>query len=113
MMANRLGVRDIRKDKKEMEEEKMSKKDSEIEEEAQYCPCCGFVKQEDEIKLCTKLSQINNFGISTFLYFQTIKNLVVLLTILTLVYSIYALVTNIIASGDFDYKNFDFSGING
>lgn len=55
-MANRLGVRDIRKDKKEMEEEKMSKKDSEIEEEAQYCPCCGFVKQEDEIKLCTKLS---------------------------------------------------------
>lgn len=45
MMANRLGVRDLRKDKKEMEEQKMSKKDSEMDEEAQYCPCCGFVKQ--------------------------------------------------------------------
>ena len=37
-------------------------------------------------------------GTSTYLYFETFKNLSVLLSILTLVYSIYALVTNVIAA---------------
>lgn len=38
-------------------------------------------------------------GISTFLYFETAKDLGILLLVMSLVYSIYALVTNIIASG--------------
>lgn len=37
-------------------------------------------------------------GTSTYLYFATFKNLSILLGILTLVYSIYSLATNIIAS---------------
>jgi hypothetical protein len=37
-------------------------------------------------------------GLSTFLYFQTFKNLSILLAIMTILYSIFALVTNIIAS---------------
>lgn len=37
-------------------------------------------------------------GTSTYLFFMTFKNLSTLLGILTVVYSIYALVTNIIAS---------------
>lgn len=68
----------------------------------EFCPCCGFVKQDEEIKLCTRLNTINNIGISTFLYFETIKNLVILLVLMTLVYSIYALVTNLMASGVYD-----------
>ena len=67
-------------------------------EEAQYCTCCGFIKQEDNIKLCTHLKDINNLGISTFLYFETAKNLGILLLIMGFVYSIYALVTNVMAS---------------
>jgi hypothetical protein len=38
-------------------------------------------------------------GISTYLYFQTIINLAVLLTIAFFVFSIFALTTNIISSG--------------
>ena len=68
-------------------------------EEAVYCPCCGFIKQEENIKLCTPLKEINNLGISTFLYFETAKNLGLLCLVLFLVYSIYALVTNLISAG--------------
>ena len=75
-------------------------------EEAQYCQCCGFIKQEDNIKLCTHLKDINNLGISTFLYFETAKNLGILLLVMSLVYSIYALVTNLIASGKINVANY-------
>lgn len=64
-----------------------------------FCPCCGFVKQNTTLKVCTNLSEINNIGISTYLYFQTIKNLLWLLLIMSLGYSIYALATNARASG--------------
>ena len=39
-------------------------------------------------------------GTSTVLFFQTFKNLSILLAVLTVVYSIYALITNIIAAKD-------------
>jgi hypothetical protein len=48
------------------------------------------------------LGSINNIGISTFLYFKTIKNLAILLIVMTILYSGYALATNIIASGVYD-----------
>jgi hypothetical protein len=38
-------------------------------------------------------------GTSTYLYFATFKNLSVLLGILGLIYSIFAIITNILASG--------------
>jgi hypothetical protein len=44
-------------------------------------------------------------GISTFLYFQTIKNLTILLIEVFLIYSIYALATNVIASNNFALCN--------
>ena len=75
-------------------------------EEAIYCPCCGFIKQEENIKLCTHLKEINNLGISTFLYFETAKNLGLLLIVLFFVYSIYALVTNLISAGNIDVTQY-------
>lgn len=39
-------------------------------------------------------------GTSTVLFFQTFKNLSILLAVLTIVFSIYALATNIIAAKD-------------
>ena len=45
-------------------------------------------------------------GISTFLYFETAKNLGLLLLVMSLVYSIYALVTNLMASNTIDVTKF-------
>lgn len=67
-----------------------------------YCSCCGFPKQEETLGISTRLSAINNIGISTYLYFQTIKNVVIQLVILTLVYSIYSLASNMKASENYD-----------
>ena len=74
-------------------------------ERAVYCNCCGFIKQEDQVKLCTHLKDINNIGISTFLYFQTLKNLSILLALLFFIYAIYALATNVIATNTGDPTN--------
>jgi hypothetical protein len=65
---------------------------------AKICKCCGFKRHEEAIKICTSFDDISNMGTSTYLYFTTFKNLSILLGILTLVYSIYSLATNIIAS---------------
>ncbi len=65
---------------------------------SEFCPCCGFKRQEDTIKVCTSFSDIKNMGLSTYLFFATFKNLSILLTILTVIYSAYALITNIAAS---------------
>lgn len=62
------------------------------------CGCCGFKRHEESIKMCTSFDDISNMGTSTYLYFATFKNLSILLIILTLVYSIFALATNIIAA---------------
>lgn len=42
-----------------------------------------------------------SIGLSTFLYFQTIKNLGIVLVEMLLVYSIFAFATNLVASGKF------------
>jgi hypothetical protein len=63
------------------------------------CPCCGFVKQNDEIKICVPFDDLSNIGVSTFLYFKTFKNLSILILIMFFIYAIFALVTNVIASG--------------
>ena len=76
-----------------------------MQERAVYCSCCGFIKQEDEIKLCTRTKDINNVGISTFLYFQSLKNLAILISLMGLIYGIYALATNIVAANTGDTTN--------
>ncbi len=45
-------------------------------------------------------------GTSTYLYFYSFKNLSILLAILTLVYSIFALITNVIAAGKSDANEY-------
>ncbi len=69
-----------------------------MSEKAIFCSCCGFIKQENEVKICTSIRKINNIGISTYLYFQTLLNIGALLLISLLVYGIFSLVTNIISS---------------
>lgn len=56
------------------------------------------MKQEDTIKICTSFDDIKNMGTSTYLYFSTFKNLSVMLGILTIIYSIYSIITNVIAA---------------
>lgn len=49
-------------------------------------------------------------GLSTYLFFATFKNLSILLMIMILVYSIFALLTNVLASNkidDINSLNFD------
>jgi hypothetical protein len=62
------------------------------------CNCCGFKRHEESIKMCTSFDDISNMGTSTYLFFVTFKHLAVLLAILTAVYSVFALVTNLVAS---------------
>ena len=73
-----------------------------MDDKAIHCSCCSFIKQEDPIKICTKINDINNVGISTFLYFQTLKNLAILLALMGIIYGVFALATNIIASNQGD-----------
>ena len=50
--------------------------------------------------MATAIDKIKNMGTSTYLYFSTFKHLSLLLIIMGLLYSIFALATNIIASGN-------------
>ena len=52
-------------------------------------------------------------GLSTYLFFATFKNLSILLVIMTLVYSIFTLVTNVIAStnGSISISSLDYIAI--
>ena len=63
------------------------------------CPCCDVLCQQDTIKFCTSFDNINNIGTSTYLYFHIFKNLTILLVIMGVFYSIYAIITNIVAAG--------------
>jgi hypothetical protein len=69
-----------------------------MNQKAEYCNCCGFIKQDNPVKICKSMSDINNVGISTFLYFQTLKNLSILLILAFIFYGCYAMITNIISS---------------
>lgn len=44
------------------------------------------------------MSEINHIGISTYLFFETIKNLMILLSIMFVVFSIYSVGTNLAAA---------------
>lgn len=52
-------------------------------------------------------------GLSTYLFFATFKNLSILLVLMTLIYSIFALATNVIASsnGAIDISQLDYIAI--
>lgn len=65
---------------------------------AVLCPCCGFVEQSESLTLCARVSSINNIGISTYLYFFTLRVLIYLLLLMLLVFSIYAIASNVVAS---------------
>ena len=69
------------------------------------CPCCGFVKQVGTIDVTTSFDEIKNMGVSTYLYFSTYKKMAILLLILTVIYSAYALITNYLASKDGTLSN--------
>ena len=70
-------------------------------ENVPFCPCCGFVKQDEPVKLCTSIYDLNNIGVSTYLYFETVKHLTILLIIGFFVYSIFAIVTNVISTNKY------------
>lgn len=99
MESNRLGLEDLRSEI--LERTNKDGKASDVNDNIEYCSCCGFVHQKESLKICTHLGEINNIGISTYLYFQTIKNLVILLVLLSLGYSIFALATNVKASDEY------------
>ena len=63
--------------------------------------------------MCTALNKIKNMGLSTYLFFQAFKNYSLLLIIMTLLYSIFALVTNVLAStnGAIDISQLDYIAI--
>lgn len=75
------------------------------------CGCCGFVKQAGTISICTSFDGIKNMGVSTYLYFSTYKKLAILLVILTVVYSAFALGTNYIASKNSKTSSVDYIAI--
>jgi hypothetical protein len=77
----------------------------------EYCPCCGFIKQTNTIGICTPFDEIKNMGLSTYLFFSTFKNLTILLVILILVYSGFALFTNYGAakSGNLDFSKASYT----
>ena len=47
------------------------------------------------------MKDLNNIGLSTFLYFETLLNLIFLLMIAFLVYGVYSLITNIMAANNY------------
>jgi hypothetical protein len=67
--------------------------------------------------MCRSFSDIKNMGLSTYLYFSTFKNLAILLSILLVIYSSYALATNVLASnalsdsGVINYSKIDYLSI--
>jgi len=63
------------------------------------------MEQKSALSFKTNLGDVNHIGVSTYLFFETIKNLILLIAIMFIVFSGYALVTNLIASGV--YQNID------
>jgi hypothetical protein len=80
---------------------------------SKMCPFYGFVKQADTISLGTSFEDIKNMGISTYPYFSNYKKLGILLVIMTIIYSIFALITNVLASknGNKPKTNIDYISI--
>ena len=66
-----------------------------MDDEKNLCKDCGLVIQTEEIPICTSLQQFPKVGIATFLCFQNVKNLLVLLVLLAAMYCGYSLSANI------------------
>lgn len=73
------------------------------------CKCCGLAKQSDNIPLCTSFDEFPRIGVSTFLFFQMIKNVLLLLLLIGIVYSGFALTSNCIYSSSFTQSNISFN----
>ena len=69
-----------------------------MSEEVKVCVCCGFKRHTSTISVCSSFDSVANVGTSTYLFFATFKNLSILLIIMTLVYSVYSIITNIISA---------------
>jgi hypothetical protein len=69
-----------------------------MSEEVKVCVCCGFKRHTSTIPACTPFDNVANLGTSTYLFFATFKNLSILLVIMTLLYSLYSLATNVISA---------------
>ena len=69
--------------------------------EARHCKDCGFVVQEEELSTCMhSVDDVSNLGVSAFLFFSSYVNVIILLIEMVLVYSVFALVTNILGAVD-------------
>lgn len=66
-----------------------------MSENAKYCPCCGFVEQENTLTLTTDIKKINHIGLSTYFLFLTMQHLIILLLFMFVIFSGYAIITNI------------------
>jgi hypothetical protein len=62
------------------------------------CPCCGFRIQEKHVPACTSFEHIPRLGQSIDLFFMMIRHCINLMLILSIVYSGFALYSNIVAS---------------
>lgn len=61
----------------------------------EHCDDCGLRVQEQPIPVCRSFDTFPNIGIATYLLFSTIRSLSILILILGLIYSSYALYVNI------------------
>jgi hypothetical protein len=60
------------------------------------CNCCGFFVQKNELSNCEEgIMDVNGLGASTVVFFQTFKNIAVLLLIMVVVYSVFSFATDI------------------
>lgn len=67
---------------------------SEQEQKPVFCPCCGLVEQNEILSSKVDIGMVNHIGVSTMLYFMTIKVLILLEIIMLLVFGVYALYSN-------------------
>jgi hypothetical protein len=63
-----------------------------------FCSCCGLLEQTETITLKTSFEDVGHVGVSTFFYFMTLQHLLVLLIIMCVLFSGFALVTNVQAA---------------
>lgn len=112
--AMRLGDSDLEKTNLNNRSDTSASLNDEINTRS-ICPCCGFKKQNQTIAICTNFDGIKNMGVSTFLYFYNYKKLAVLLALLTVIYSAYAIATNLLATfssfNGVSYESIDYLNI--
>lgn len=100
--CNRLGSLDLM----EGHQDKLTLDElSELNVAIKFCPCCGYIRQESSIKLCTPVGEVSNIGLSTYLYFRTLIVLVIMLAIMFFIYSCFAIFTNILASNSYEVND--------